>query len=211
MAHQSESVRFQALFDHALQAYEQKAGVSLTQHPLAIKLQSCDSVEAIIGLLQNQAQAFKDLQGSDKIMKSLKATISILSKLSSAASLAGAFGLVRQKGLMLCLTSLTFYFHLRRRYRFVSLSYLTYVPFSGSYVLVDDLVTSCDSVGQRHNIQLRRTRRLARVDRTLPKPAQYLYTNPSYARNGRDSCQDSRGAHLHARSGDRRTQAATIK
>jgi len=95
MAHQSESARFQALFEHALQAYEEKAGVSLTQHPLAIKLQSCDSVEAITGLLQYQAQAFRDLQGSDKIMKSLKTTVSILSKLSSAASLADAFGLVR--------------------------------------------------------------------------------------------------------------------
>jgi len=95
MAHQSESARFQALFEHALQAYEEKAGVSLTQHPLAIKLQSCDSVEATTGLLQCQAQEFRDLQGSDKLMKSLKTTVSILSKLSSAASLADAFGLVR--------------------------------------------------------------------------------------------------------------------
>ena len=109
MAHQSESARFQALFDHALQAYEEKAGVSLTQHPLAIKLQTCDSVEAITGILQYQAQAFRDLQGSDKIMKSLKTTVSILSKLSSAASLADAFGQVRWKGLMPCLTSLTFH------------------------------------------------------------------------------------------------------
>ena len=109
MAHQSDSARFQALFEHTLQAYEEKAGVSLTQHPLAIKLQTCDSVEAITALLQDQAQAFRDLQGSDKIMKSLKTTVSILSKLSSAASLADAFGLVRQKGLMACLTPLTFY------------------------------------------------------------------------------------------------------
>jgi len=109
MAHQSESARFQAPFEHALRAYEEKAGVSLTQHPLAIKLQTCDSVEAIIGLLQDQAQAFRDLQGSDKIMKSLETTVSILSKLPSAASLADAFCLVRQKGLMACPTSLSFY------------------------------------------------------------------------------------------------------
>ena len=111
MAHQSESARFQALFEPALQAYEQTTGVSLTQHPLAVKLQSCESVEAITGLLQDQAQAFRDLQGSDKIMESIKTIVSILSKLSSAASLAcvvHAFGLVRQKGLMASLTSLTF-------------------------------------------------------------------------------------------------------
>jgi hypothetical protein len=126
MAHLSESTRFQSLFEPALQAYEKKTGVSLTQHPLAIKLQSCDSVEAISGLLQDQAQAFRDLQGRDKIMKSLGMTVSILSKISSAASLAG--GLVRQKGFMACLTSLTFIYrhsHLRRRYRLASPSYLT--------------------------------------------------------------------------------------
>ena len=106
MAHQSESTRFQALFEPALQAYEKKAGVSFAQHPLAIKLQSCDTVEAITGLFQDQAQAFGHLQGSDKIMKSIKTTVSILSKISSAASLADAFGLVRQKGFMACVTSL---------------------------------------------------------------------------------------------------------
>jgi len=98
MAHRSESARFQVPLEHALQAYEEKARVSLTQHPLAIKLQTCDSVEAITGFLQDQAQAFRNLQGSDKIMKSLRTTVSILSKLSSAASLSDAFGLVHHKG-----------------------------------------------------------------------------------------------------------------
>jgi len=94
MAHQPESARFHALFEPALQAYGTQAGVSLTQHPLAIKLQSCDSVEAITGIFRDQAQAFRHLQGSDKIMKSLKTTVSMLSKLSPAASLADAIGLV---------------------------------------------------------------------------------------------------------------------
>jgi len=148
MTHQSESAsaRFQALFEPALQAYERKAGVSLAQHPLAIKLQSCDTVEAITGLLQDQARAFRDLQGSDKIMTSIKMIVSILSKLSSATSLVDAFGLVRRKVLIACLISLTFinfiyrYSHLRRQYRLVSSSYLAYVAFSSSYV--DGLVTS---------------------------------------------------------------------
>ena len=116
MSHHSESTRLQALLEPALQVYETRAGVRLTQHPLAIKLQTCDSVEAITGLLQDQAQAFRHLQGGDKIMKSLKTTVSILSKLSFAAPLADALGLVRQKGLMACLTSLTsVYRHFRLR------------------------------------------------------------------------------------------------
>ena len=143
MAHLSESVPFQALFGPALQAYEKMAGVSLAQHPLAIKLQRCDSIEAISSLLQDQAQAFSHLQGSDKIMNSLKTIVSILSKLSSAASRSNAFGLVRQKRLMACLTPLTFIYrhsHLRRRYRLVWLSCSTYVSSSSSYI--DGPVTS---------------------------------------------------------------------
>jgi len=158
MDHLSESVRFQALFGPALQAYEKMAGVSLTQHPLAVKLQRCDSIEAITGLLQDQAQAFGHLRGSDKIMKSLKTTVSILSKLSSAASLTDAFGLVRQKRLMACLTSLTFIYrhsHLRRRYRLVWLSYSTYVPLLSSYRWPGDvrviqsakgIISDCDAL-----------------------------------------------------------------
>ena len=95
MAHQPESARLQAHFEPALQAYEKKAGVSLAQHPLTIKLQNCNSVEAITGLLQDRARAFLYLQGSDKIMESIKTTVSILSKLSSAPSLSDAFGPVR--------------------------------------------------------------------------------------------------------------------
>ena len=99
MAQQSESARFQALFEPALQAYEEMTGVSLAQHPLAIKVQSCDTVEAITGLLQDQAQSFSHFQGIDKIMKSIEMTVSALSKVSSTASLSNdAFGLVRQKG-----------------------------------------------------------------------------------------------------------------
>jgi hypothetical protein len=103
----TESSRFQAFFEPALQAYEKKTGISLARHPLAIKLQNTDSVEAIVAILQDQAQAFRDFQGSDKIMRSLKATVSILSKLSSAASLVDAFGPVRQQELVACFTPLT--------------------------------------------------------------------------------------------------------
>jgi hypothetical protein len=72
--------------------YEKKAGVSLAQHSLVIKLQNCDTAEAVTGLLLDQARAFGDFQGSDRIMGSIKTTVSMLSKLSSAPSLADAFG-----------------------------------------------------------------------------------------------------------------------
>ena len=107
MGCQPESAHLQALFKPALQEYEEKAGISLAQHPLAIKLQNCDSAEAITGFLCDQARPFMDLQGGDKIMKSIKSTVSILSKLSIATSLADVSGLVRQRELVVYFTSLT--------------------------------------------------------------------------------------------------------
>jgi hypothetical protein len=95
MAEQSTSARFQELFGSALQAYEKKTGFTLAQHPLAVQIQSCHSVDDITALLQGQAMTFSDFQASDKIMKSIKTIVSILAPLSDAAFLVDAVGLVR--------------------------------------------------------------------------------------------------------------------
>ena len=89
-----------------LQAYEKKV-VSLAQHPLAIKIQNCDTVEAITVIFYDQVWGLRELKGSDKIMKSIKTTASILFELSSATSLADAFGLVHQQELVAYFASLT--------------------------------------------------------------------------------------------------------
>jgi len=96
MADQPGHTRFQALFDSALQAYEQKTSITLAEHPLAVQLQSCDSVESIIALLLDQARSFSNFRESDRIIKSIKTTISILNPLSVATSFASTFGLVCQ-------------------------------------------------------------------------------------------------------------------
>jgi hypothetical protein len=96
MTDQSGSARFSSLFESALQSYEKKSGVMLAEHPLAVQLQTCHSVESIITLLQGQAQAFGDFRGSDRVMKSIKSTVSSLTRLASIASLGDAIGLVRQ-------------------------------------------------------------------------------------------------------------------
>jgi hypothetical protein len=95
MANPPGPTRFRALFGSALQAYEKKVGVSLAEHPLAIQLESCDTVESITAILQGEAQAFSGLQGNDRIMMSIKNTISILTKISPTASLAVDISLVR--------------------------------------------------------------------------------------------------------------------
>jgi hypothetical protein len=97
MANQAESTRFRDLFESALQAYEKKAGVTLAEHPLAVRLQSCESVQSITTVMQDQAQAFNEHRGSDRVMGSIKNTLSILTRLSATASLAVDIGLVRQQ------------------------------------------------------------------------------------------------------------------
>ena len=109
MADQSGSPRFQALFECALQVYESKTGITLVQHPLAVDLQDCYSIDDITTLLQGRTQAFSDFGERGRMLKAIKATVSILTPLSDATSLAHAVGLVRQIPLIACSTSLTFF------------------------------------------------------------------------------------------------------
>ena len=80
-----------------MHAYEERVGINLAQHHLSVQLRSCDTVKSISTLLQGQAQAFSDFQENDRILKSINTTVSIITQLSSVASVADAVGLVRQR------------------------------------------------------------------------------------------------------------------
>lgn len=98
----STGTRFQELFDSTLHAYEKVTGVTLANHRLAVELQHCDTIEGITALLQDQAKGFKK---SEEIIKSVETIISILTPLSSAASLPDIVGLVCYKVLATSFTS----------------------------------------------------------------------------------------------------------
>jgi hypothetical protein len=98
MGDQSGSSHFHELFESAFQSYETNTGISLLKPPLAERLQSCHSVEDITALVQDQASTVSELGGNDRIMKSIKSTVSILATLSATASLGDTIGLVSQKG-----------------------------------------------------------------------------------------------------------------
>jgi hypothetical protein len=87
-----------------VEAYEKKAGVTLadSEDSLAMRLQSCHSIDDIATLVQGQAQAIDDFQQRDRIFKSIKTTVSMLSPVSSIASVADNVGLVRRKVRMAC-------------------------------------------------------------------------------------------------------------
>ncbi len=110
MGDQSRSTHFRTLFESALQAYKEKTGITLIEHPLAVQLQSCFSVESITAVLQDQIQGSSDFGGIERVMKSINSIMSITSTLSATAILDWANGLVRLMALMTCSTSLTRFF-----------------------------------------------------------------------------------------------------
>ena len=108
MADRRGSARFQVLLESALQECEEKPGVILVdrEDSLAIQLQHCHSINDITTLLQDKTQALSHFQQHDRILKSIKATVSVLSPVSAVASIADDAGLVRQKGVKTCLAFL---------------------------------------------------------------------------------------------------------
>jgi len=98
MGDQSRSTGFRTLFESALQAYEKKTGITLAEHPLAVQLQSCLSVESITALVQDQASASSEFLGKDRIMQSIRSIVSMINTLSTTTSLWYPILLVRRTG-----------------------------------------------------------------------------------------------------------------
>ena len=119
MTDQPGSARFQALLESALRDYEKNAGVTLAdwEDPLAIRLQRCHSIDDITTLLQDKAQAFNDLRHRDRIFRSIKATVSILTPISAVASVADDASLVHQKVLKACRGFLTAFTEITPTYK----------------------------------------------------------------------------------------------
>ena len=84
---------FQGLFDAALQDYQIQTGSSLVDHPLAKELDSCNSVDSVTAVLQEQAKIFREFRGDDgKLMKSLRYSVDILYTLSVTTEGIGLVG-----------------------------------------------------------------------------------------------------------------------
>ena len=102
MTDQSVSSHLRTLFELALEDYEIQTKISLAKHPLAQKLENCHSLGSVTTtLLQDQAGTFGEFRGRDRIMKSIRSTVSSLFKLSATATLDDDIRLVRPKTLML--------------------------------------------------------------------------------------------------------------
>ena len=76
---------FQSIFNAALQQYKQKTKKDLTSHTLLPHLESCDSPEAILIVLQDQIPGFSESQNSDDALtKWVTPTVNVLYAFSDA-------------------------------------------------------------------------------------------------------------------------------
>ena len=91
----SLSSAFRILFDAALQDYKDNTGKSLIDHPIAKRLEACESVNSIIAILQEQARSFREFRENDgKLMKALNSSVDVLCSPSISSALNETIGLV---------------------------------------------------------------------------------------------------------------------
>ena len=89
----SSSTNFQLVINNALDVYKKRTKNDLLAHPLAAKLQSCNTPSAILDVLQQQIQGLDQSRSSDdRWTRWLDPTVNVLFALS--ATLGEGVGLV---------------------------------------------------------------------------------------------------------------------
>lgn len=82
------SSSFEAVFNVALDQYTKQTGEDLHNHPLASKIDSCDSPDSILDIFQEQAQTFDEFRKGDiKLFKWLRPVVKVLHDLSNNRAL----------------------------------------------------------------------------------------------------------------------------
>jgi hypothetical protein len=80
-------LRFQTIFQAAVESYRKQTKKDLFVHPLASQLESCDSTTAICALLQDQLREFDRSQsGDERLTKWLGPTVNVLCAFSATVS-----------------------------------------------------------------------------------------------------------------------------
>jgi hypothetical protein len=80
----STSPKFEAIFNAALAKYKDQTKMDLRNHPLASKINACNSAKSILAVFQEQANAFdKFRNGNPKLFKWLQPVVTGLYALST--------------------------------------------------------------------------------------------------------------------------------
>ena len=91
----SSSSTFRIIFDDALQEYKDKTGNTLIDHPIAKQLETCESVNSIANILQEQARSFREFRENDgKLIKALNSSVDVLCAPAISSALNEAIGFV---------------------------------------------------------------------------------------------------------------------
>jgi hypothetical protein len=70
---------FEKILTAAVKSYEKQTKKDIASHPLAAKLKSCDTPDAILAVLRGQVQVFDRSQSADeKLTKWLDPTVNVL-------------------------------------------------------------------------------------------------------------------------------------
>jgi hypothetical protein len=89
----SSSANYQLIFDKALEAYKKKTGKDLASDPLLRRLESCNSPNAVLALLQDRVPGFDQSESSSYgVTNWLDTTVNVLFTFSS--TIGGAVSLV---------------------------------------------------------------------------------------------------------------------
>jgi hypothetical protein len=80
------------MLDAALAEYQKKTGGDLLAHWLAAEVQTCESVDAVLDILRDQAKVFEKPGDREKLMKWIDPVIHVLYTFS--ATMGGGVGLV---------------------------------------------------------------------------------------------------------------------
>jgi glutamine synthetase len=80
---ENPSSNFQSILDTALSDYAKQTGIDLTTHPSAQILQNCNSVDAVLNLLEDKQKQFQEYRdGNRKLMNCLKPVVQPLHAVS---------------------------------------------------------------------------------------------------------------------------------
>ena len=89
----TSSASFETIFTDASKEYKRQTKRDIASHPLATRLQSCDSPQAVLAVLRDQVQKFDQSQSVDeKWVKWVDPTVNVLYAFSG--TLGNGVGLV---------------------------------------------------------------------------------------------------------------------
>lgn len=93
---------YQQILSDALAHYTKQTGKILLNHPLAATIRGCDSSDAILGVFQEQAQAFQQFRDGDpRLFMWLRSIVNGLHALSTCATLDIEVSLVSPRELVI--------------------------------------------------------------------------------------------------------------